>query len=133
MEYDTPPAEEVNGQQEPYPALRPPQLPSKLSRLSYPLSAPRNSCEDSCEPAGTVESDQSYSNVLLSQASLFVLADYMLVDSLKDLIMFKLHKTLCGFQLDTDSTADIVDLARYACSDEARGFEEGVGRLRSHG
>jgi hypothetical protein len=45
--------------------------------------------------------------------------------------LFKLHKTLCGFELDADNAADIVDLARYAYSDEGRGLEEGVRSLRS--
>lgn len=33
--------------------------------------------------------------------------------------------------MDADNAADIVDLARYVYSDEGRGLEEGVRRLRS--
>jgi hypothetical protein len=131
VEDETEPAGDVTCRREPYPAPLSPQVPSKLSGLTYPLSAPRNSYEDSCEPAGTVEKGRSYSNVLLSHASLFVLADCKLVDSLKDLALFKLRKTLCGFELYADNTGDIVGLARYAYSDEGQGLEEGVGRLRS--
>ena len=38
---------------------------------------------------------------------------------------------MCGFELDADNTADIVDLARYAYSDEGRGLDEGDGGFRS--
>lgn len=125
------PVEELPSRREPYPEPRSPQLPTKLLALSYPLSAPRNNYEDSCEPAKSLEKGQSYSNVFLSHASLFLLADYHLIDSLKDLALFKLHKTLCGFDLDGENTVDIIDLARYAYSDEGRGSKKGVGSLRS--
>jgi hypothetical protein len=68
--------------------------------------------------------------LLLSHASLFVWANYNLVDSLKDLALFKLHKTLCRFVLDRDNTGDIIDLTRYTYLDEGRGSKEGVGSLR---
>lgn len=122
--------QEIASRREPYPTPRSPQLPTKLDLLSYPLSAPRNNYENKCEPSGRFKKGRSYANVFLSHATLFVLADYHLVDSLKDLSMFKLHKTLCVFELDGDNTVDIIDLARYAYSDEGRGSDEGVGRLR---
>jgi hypothetical protein len=60
------------------------------------------------------EKERSYSNVLLSNASLYVLGDDQLVESLKALSLFKPHKTLCTFELDNENVGDITDLARYA-------------------
>lgn len=99
--------------------------------LSYPLIAPRNNFEDTCEPSEKFDPDQSYSNVLLSHASLYVLGDRWLIDSLKALALFKLHKTLCVFQLDDNNGEDIVNLAKYAYSKEPKDFGEGIGALRS--
>jgi len=101
--------------------------------LSFPLLAPRNNHENSCEPDEHFDRDRSYSNVFLCHASLYVLADFQLIDSLKALALFKLHKTLCVFQLDDDNAEDLIDLAMYAYSEEGggRGFDEGFGPLRS--
>ena len=68
-------------------------------------------------------------NVLLCHASLYVLGNIRLIDSLKTLVLHKLHKTMSAFQLDSHNAEDIVDLARYAYSEEAR-VDEGIGGLR---
>jgi len=123
---------------EPTPFARREKYPEQLSHmlaadfhsLSYPLLAPRDNYDGTCEPAADFENDKSYSNVLLSHASLYVLGDFQIVDSLKALALFKLHKTLCAFQLDNENVGDITDLARYAYSEDGRGFDEGVGGLR---
>ncbi|KUJ06136.1 uncharacterized protein LY89DRAFT_692670 [Mollisia scopiformis] len=94
--------------------------------LSYPLLAPRNNYDSTCEPVEQFAPDQIYSNVLLAHASLYILGDYQLIDSLKALALYKLHKTLCVFQLDDENVEDIIDFARYAYS-EGRG---GIGGLR---
>jgi hypothetical protein len=103
---------------------------SYFQSLSFPVLAPRNSYSDTCEPAG-FEPDQSYSKVLLAHASLYVLGDYWLIDSLKSLALYKLHKTLCILKLDNENIEDIVNLARYAYSGEAEGSKGGIGELRS--
>jgi len=105
-------------------------LADNFHSLSYPLLAPRNIYSGTCEPAADFEKDQSYSKVLLSHASLYVLGDFQLIDSLKALALYKLHKTLCAFQLDNENISDITDLARYAYSEEGKGFDEGIGGLR---
>lgn len=63
------------------------------------------------KPAKPVERSWSYSDVLLSDALVFVLVDWKLISSLKGLTVFKLQEALCGFELDTGHTTDIVDLA----------------------
>jgi hypothetical protein len=75
--------------------------------------------------------DQSYTEVFLSHASLYVLGDFKLIDSLKALALFKLHKTLCVFQVDDGNVEDIIALARYAYSEGGGGggLDEGIGNL----
>jgi len=108
----------------------PKRLTTDFSSLSYPLLAPRNNYDSTCEPVEEFEPDQCYSNVFLAHASLYILGDYRLIDSLKALALYKLHKTLCIFQLNNENVEDIINLARYAYSAEGKGFEEGIGELR---
>ena len=118
-----------------YPSPSSPPSPrlfaANFHSLQYPLLAPRNIHDHTCEPVEHFEPDRSYANVFLAHASLYVLGDFWLIDSLKALALYKLHKTLCIFQLDGKNIEDIVDLARYAYTDEGKGLEEGIGRLRA--
>jgi hypothetical protein len=106
-------------------------LVADFNSLEYPLIAPRNNYDGTCEPATDFEKDHSYSNVFLSHASLYALGDIQLIDSLKALALFKLHQTLCAFELDEVNSRDIVDLARYAYSEEGKGVDKGIGGLRN--
>ena len=107
-------------------------LVTDFTSLEYPLVAPRNNYESTCEPVTIFEKDHSYSNVFLSHASLYALGDIQLIDTLKALALFKLHKTLCVFQLDARNSRDIVDLARYAYSEEGKkSVDKGIGGLRN--
>ena len=83
-----------------------------------------------CEPAENFDEEQSYSNIFLGHASLYALGDMWLVDSLKALAMFKLHKTLWVFELDGSNTEDFLRLARYAYREEGKGSDEGISGLR---
>lgn len=115
-----------------YPGPRSPTLStSGFDSLQYPLLTPRNIHVHTCEPNGHFEPDRSYSDVFLAHASLYVLGDFWLSDTLKTLALHKLHQTLCIFQLDDKNIEDIIDLARYAYNEEGKGFEEGIGELRS--
>jgi len=104
-----------------------PKLVVDFPTLSYPLLAERDNYQGTCEPSADFEKDHSYSKVFLSHASLYVLGDYQLIDSLKALALFKLHKTLCAFQLDKENMGDITDLARYTYSKDGN---EGIEGLR---
>jgi hypothetical protein len=101
--------------------------------LTFQLLAPRNNHDKTCEPAEHFDPNQSYTEVFLSHASLYILGDLQLIDSLKALALFKLHKTLCVFQLDDENAEDIVALARHAYSEEGGcgGLDRGVGDLRN--
>lgn len=105
-------------------------LTADFQSLSYPLLASRDNYEGTCEPCTDFEKDHSYSNIFLSHASLYVLGDVQLVESLKALALFKLHKTLCVFELDKENIGDITDLARYAYFGEDNELDEGTGGLR---
>ena len=106
---------------------REPTLVVDFPTLSYSLLADRDNYHGTCEPSTDFEKEHSYSKVLLSHASLYVLGDQQLIDSLKALALFKLHKTLCAFQLDKENTGDITDLARYTYSKDGN---EGIQGLR---
>jgi hypothetical protein len=103
---------------------------SGFHTLQCPLLAPRNIRHDACEPAGHFEPNRSYYNVFLSHDSLYVLGDFWLINVLKALAIYKLHKALCIFELDNKNVINIVDLARYAYKEEGKGLEDGIGRLR---
>ena len=105
-------------------------LAADFQSLSISLLAPRNIHLSTCEPDNNFEAGKSYSNVFLAHASLFVLGDYWLIDTLKALALHKLHKTLCIFDLDDRNVEDVIALARYAYSEEGKGLEEGIGELR---
>lgn len=107
-----------------------PVLTTDFLSLKYPLLASRNNYEGTCEPSLDFEKEHSYSNSFLSHASLYVLGDVQAIDPLKALALFKLHKTLCTFQLDDNNIGDITDLARYAYSSEEKEFDKGNGGLR---
>jgi len=115
-----------------YPERQPHVHSEDFQSLTFPLLAPRNNHDKSCEPAEHFDPDQSYTEVFLSHASLYILGDLQLIDSLKALALFKLHKTLCVFQLDNENAKDIIALARYAYSEEGGGggLDEGIGGVR---
>lgn len=54
-----------------------------------------------------------------------------MIETLKALTLFKLHATLCAFELDDKNSEDIIELARYAYNDEGKGSDEGIGGLRN--
>ncbi|KAI9652349.1 MAG: hypothetical protein M1829_001672 [Trizodia sp. TS-e1964] len=116
-----------------YPELQPRVHSEDFNSLTFQLLAPRNNYDKTCKPAEHFDPDQCYTEIFLSHASLYILGDLQLVDSLKALALFKLHKTLCVFQLDDGNAEDIIALAMHAYSEEGRGggLDEGIGGLRS--
>lgn len=75
----------------------------------------------------------TYTEVFLSYTLLYTLEDFQFIDSLKDLALFKLHKTLYVFQLNDGNAEDIIALVRYVYSEEGGGgwLDEGIRGLRS--
>jgi hypothetical protein len=86
--------------------------------LGNSLVEPRPNFKDACTATIRQGADENVGEVLLIHASLYVLAEKWGGDSLKKLSLFKLHTTLGILQLDPPRARAIVDLARYAYSDE---------------
>jgi hypothetical protein len=99
---------------------------AKFDNLSYPYNY-----EKGCEPSLDFHSGHSYSELLLSHASLHILGNYYLIDSLKALTLYKLHKTLCILKLDDGTINDVIDLARHIYCEGGSGFDDEIGGLRS--
>ncbi|KAF2632641.1 hypothetical protein BU25DRAFT_417253 [Macroventuria anomochaeta] len=57
---------------------------------------------------------QNFAPVFLAHARLYTLADMHMVKPLKDLALYKLHRTLVGFELYPERLGDVVEIARYA-------------------
>lgn len=117
--------EQQISQQEPSPILV-----MDFKAISYPLLGPRDNYDGTCEPLTEFKKEHNYSDVFLSHASLYVLGDVQLVSTLKALALFKLHKTLCHFELDNENIGDITELARYAYSGGDKSLEKGIGGLK---
>ena len=64
--------------------------------------------------------------MFLAHASLYVLGDIWLIDTLKALALYKLHTALCIFELGDKNIDDIVELARCAYNEEAKVLEKEV-------
>ena len=95
-----------------------------------PLSASRNNYEATCEPCSSFEPWVDYSALFISHASLWILGDYRNIGTLKALALYKLHRTLSAFQLNSGNVPAIIDLVRNAYSEEGAGLGEGISGLR---
>ncbi|TGO35605.1 hypothetical protein BHYA_0152g00100 [Botrytis hyacinthi] len=91
-----------------------------FKQLTFPLLALRNNYNYTCEPRACFDPYQIYSNLFISHAALYILGDFRLIDSLRALALYKLHKTLSVFRLNTENIQDIIDLARYVYAEEGR-------------
>ncbi|KAF1948951.1 hypothetical protein CC80DRAFT_540642 [Byssothecium circinans] len=70
------------------------------------------------EPKPNSNVSQNFTPVLLAHARLYCFATLRLIAPLKALTLDKLHKTLMGFKLYTQRVGDIIELARYAYSNQ---------------
>jgi hypothetical protein len=90
--------------------------------LKYPRFKTRPNYDCSSERIG---------EVLLGHVSLYVLADKWGVETLKMLVLFKLHQTLSMLRLDESKIQDVVDLVRYVYLEERTpDLENGIDGLR---
>ncbi|THV47371.1 hypothetical protein BGAL_0314g00020 [Botrytis galanthina] len=100
--------------------------------LTFPLIAARNNYDHTCEPSRTIRPWSSYTNVFIGHAALYILGDFRLVDTLKALALYKLHKTLCIFELNHGTLQDVIDLVRYVYAEKGGEERSGgeIGALR---
>ena len=96
-----------------------------FKNLSIALLAPLNPYANTVSPSTTFERTHSYTPIFLAHASLYKLADRFVIESLKALTLWKLHRSLCVFELlsgdgkgayGNANVEDVVALARYAYS-----------------
>ncbi|KAK6613804.1 hypothetical protein H4I96_00125 [Botrytis cinerea] len=101
--------------------------------LTFPLLAKRNNHDHTCEPNDFFDPNESYSNVFIGHAALYILGDFRLIEPLKALALYKLHKTLCIFELSDENMEDVINLARYVYAEEGggEGSSGEIGALRS--
>ncbi|PMD40831.1 hypothetical protein L207DRAFT_459618 [Hyaloscypha variabilis F] len=100
------------------PPPRPPSASDMFNSLKYPLIESRsNLC--ACKPSMNDGPIESSGEVLLAHASLYVLAEKWGVNSLKMLVLSKLHQTLSTLHLDASRVQEVIDLARYAYLDSS--------------
>ncbi|CZR54968.1 uncharacterized protein PAC_04853 [Phialocephala subalpina] len=99
--------------------------------LTYTLLKPRSNFAHTCDPAVSEGSNENIGEVLLTHASLYVLAEKWGVESLKRLTLVKLHQTLSMLQLDGPKVTNIIKLARYVYSEEnTPDLNTGIDELR---
>jgi hypothetical protein len=84
------------------------------------------------EPVSNSAPNQDFTPIFLAHARLYTFADKSLIHPLKELALYKLHKTLMEFRLYNQRVGDIVQLADYAYVHGANRSEYGkVDELRS--
>lgn len=86
---------------------------------------PRDALISGFEPISNSSADQNFTEIFLSHAQLYTLADMRLVLPLKTLALHKLHSTLSSFSLYEERIADVLELAKYAYSHGEDRSEDG--------
>ena len=85
---------------------------------------------DSCEPLSNTQQNQNFTPVFLAHSRLYVFADKYRIKPLQQLVLQKLHQTLVRFELYPERVEDVVELVRYAYSDDHT-FGGGADELRA--
>jgi hypothetical protein len=70
------------------------------------------------KPVRNKSSNEDYTPVFLGHARLYVLADKYGVDALKTLVLHKIHETLLKFTLYPNRIGDVIELVKFAYSDD---------------
>ncbi|KAH7420151.1 hypothetical protein BKA64DRAFT_690569 [Cadophora sp. MPI-SDFR-AT-0126] len=107
-----------------------PRVIDGWSSVPLPLNVTRNNYAGTCDPSDSFEPWFDYSASFVSHASLWILGDYRNIASLKELALYKLHKTLSAFQLSSENVDALIDLVKCAYSEEGAGLGEGISGLR---
>ncbi|EFQ99282.1 hypothetical protein MGYG_02295 [Nannizzia gypsea CBS 118893] len=102
-----------------------------FSEKDYPLPECCVELRERFAIFSNVSADQDYTPVFLGHARLYVVADKYGIQSLKDLVLCKLYKTLKNFTFFHTRVGDIISLIRYTYNDEnTRGGVDGMDGLR---
>lgn len=91
---------------------------ASFNNISFTPEQSRELFVDSCKPVPNRCMIEDYTPVFLAHARLYVFADKYGITTLKVLCLQKLHQTLVKFTLYTARIGDILELTRYAFSDD---------------
>jgi hypothetical protein len=95
------------------------RLRNQFNSRNYLLDgSPKSQILHTFEPLSNSAAKQNFTPIFLAHARLYSFAHLRLVTSLKALTLDKLHKTLMGFELYHNRIGDILELVRYAYSDD---------------
>jgi hypothetical protein len=95
------------------------RLRTQFNNRNYlPGSYPKSQILHTFEPLSNSAAEQNFTPIFLAHARLYSFAHLRLVTPLKALTLDKLHKTLIGFKLYHNRIGDIIELVRYAYSDD---------------
>ena len=97
----------------PYFAISQVSSHSRFHELVFPLPSVNFGYAGICTPRGNESADEDFTPVFLGHARLYVFADKYNIESLKSLVLNKLHNTLCKFSLYEARYGDVVELVRY--------------------
>ncbi|KAF3492111.1 uncharacterized protein GIQ15_01628 [Arthroderma uncinatum] len=102
-----------------------------LSEKDYPLPDCCVQLDERLTTFSNVSADQDFTPVFLGHARLYVVADKYGIQPLKDLVLYKLYKTLKNFTFFATRIRDIIELIRFAYHDDnTRGRVDGIDGLR---
>lgn len=88
------------------------------SRIYLPRKEYEAKTTDQFKPQPNTMEEQDFAPVFLAHARLYAFAHMRMVDYLGALTLDKLHDTLTNFQLFENRVSDVLELARYAYSNE---------------
>ncbi|CZR61694.1 uncharacterized protein PAC_11591 [Phialocephala subalpina] len=89
-----------------------------FKNLNYARPIPQFNFADTYDPTVGDGPSENLGEIVQIHASLYVLADKWRIDRLKRLTLFKIHKTLSLFSLDTPKLKYIINFMRYIYSDK---------------
>jgi hypothetical protein len=108
----------------------PSNLRTSFENRKFSKELPRQKFLDSCEPLRNAQPNHNYTPEFLAHCRLYVFADKYGIKSLQQLVLHKLQQTLLLFELYTERVQDVVELVRYAHTDEHT-FSGGNDELRA--
>ena len=105
-----------------------PQVP--FESRNFPIAEPRSRFAGSCDPKSEWGSPGNLCEILMPHASLYVLGDKWGIDGLLRLSLFKLHRSLVSLEMNTRVISGLIELIRFAYSNENTADREPLDALR---
>ncbi|KAJ5915590.1 hypothetical protein N7466_011523 [Penicillium verhagenii] len=98
--------------------------------LVVPSSHPTDS-NYAFKPPQNTGSWEDFTPVFLEQARLYVLADKYGIDSLCELVLSKLHRTLASFKLYDTGVSGVIELVRFVYMNTRPSYGENIDAMRN--